>query len=268
MKTAVGYIRVSKVNGRGGDSFISPDLQRKSIERVCAREGLTLIDTLVELDESGADNKRPLWNQAIEAVESRQYDAFVCWNLSRFSRSTVDALKATERIESNGGDLFSEEGVVGKFGRTVFFAMAEEERDQKTRGFLNARASSVERGIHAGTKAGTFGYLRDPDTRRFVPDPKNGHKVKEMMEMRKEGVSYPKIAKAFGLRGGSSARQIITNRVCLGEARSGEFVNPNAHPPLVSELLFEQRASPRRRAGCRAEAPGGRSSSDAPARSG
>ena len=28
---AVGYVRVSKVGGRGGDSFLSPDLQREQI---------------------------------------------------------------------------------------------------------------------------------------------------------------------------------------------------------------------------------------------
>jgi len=30
---AIGYIRVSRVGGREGDSFLSPALQRQSIER-------------------------------------------------------------------------------------------------------------------------------------------------------------------------------------------------------------------------------------------
>ncbi|MBA3332870.1 MAG: hypothetical protein H0U30_02665 [Actinobacteria bacterium] len=35
---------MSRVGGRGADSFLSPELQRQSIERVCQREGLTLVD--------------------------------------------------------------------------------------------------------------------------------------------------------------------------------------------------------------------------------
>ncbi len=49
---AIGYVRVSRVGGRGADSFLSPELQRQSIERVCQREGLTLVGVLEELDRS------------------------------------------------------------------------------------------------------------------------------------------------------------------------------------------------------------------------
>jgi hypothetical protein len=34
---AIGYVRVSRVGG--SDGFLSPALQRESIERVCQREG-------------------------------------------------------------------------------------------------------------------------------------------------------------------------------------------------------------------------------------
>jgi hypothetical protein len=41
---AIAYVRVSRVGGPVGDSFLSPPLQRESIERVCQREGLELVD--------------------------------------------------------------------------------------------------------------------------------------------------------------------------------------------------------------------------------
>jgi hypothetical protein len=50
--TAIGYVRVSRVGGRVGDSLLSLELQRQSIERVCQREGLTLVDVLEELDKA------------------------------------------------------------------------------------------------------------------------------------------------------------------------------------------------------------------------
>jgi hypothetical protein len=51
---AIGYVRVSVVGSRGGESFLSPQLQRESIERVCHREGLDLIDVVEERDQHAA----------------------------------------------------------------------------------------------------------------------------------------------------------------------------------------------------------------------
>src|SRR5690348_390422 len=79
---AIGYIRVSKVGGRGGDSFISPAEQRKAIEHVAKREKLNLIGIYEELDASGGDNSRPAWNQALERIEAGKAKALVVWNLS------------------------------------------------------------------------------------------------------------------------------------------------------------------------------------------
>lgn len=56
-KPVVGYVRVSQVRGRGGDSFLSPALQREAIERVAAREGLRVVEVVDELDKSGGDKK-------------------------------------------------------------------------------------------------------------------------------------------------------------------------------------------------------------------
>ena len=42
MKSSQRDVRVSRVGKRKGDSFLSPELQRESIARVCQREGLEL----------------------------------------------------------------------------------------------------------------------------------------------------------------------------------------------------------------------------------
>lgn len=93
----IGYIRVSRVGGRDGKRQLpSPQLQRKSIESVCHREGVELIDVDEELDRSGGDAAWPLWNRAIERIEAGEAQAFVCWNLSRFAGSTLDAKRCRD----------------------------------------------------------------------------------------------------------------------------------------------------------------------------
>jgi hypothetical protein len=43
---AAGYVRASKVRGRVGDSFLSPDLQREQIAAAARREGLEDVEVL------------------------------------------------------------------------------------------------------------------------------------------------------------------------------------------------------------------------------
>jgi hypothetical protein len=52
LKRAVGVVRVSCVGGRDGEQFVSPSEQAERIRTACERDGLTLIDTIEELDVS------------------------------------------------------------------------------------------------------------------------------------------------------------------------------------------------------------------------
>ena len=48
------YIRVSSVKGRSGPSFISPDVQRDTIERLANANRVEVAQTVEDLDVSGA----------------------------------------------------------------------------------------------------------------------------------------------------------------------------------------------------------------------
>jgi hypothetical protein len=126
---AVGYVRVSRVGSRGGDSFLSPDLQREQIAAAARREGLDVVEVLEELDASGGDASREKWNEAIARVERGDVSAVVVWNLSRFSRSVRDALNALGRIEDAGGRLVSAteqfgDDPTGRMTRNILLAIA------------------------------------------------------------------------------------------------------------------------------------------------
>src|ERR1043166_417003 len=49
-----GYIRVSRTAGRGGENFISPKVQRETIERLAKAKGARLGEIVEESDVSGA----------------------------------------------------------------------------------------------------------------------------------------------------------------------------------------------------------------------
>lgn len=243
------YIRVSRVGGREGDSFISPELQRESIERVCQREGLKVVKWFEELDVSGGDAKRPKWNEAIQRVEQGKSKGIVCWNLSRFSRSLKDALGAIDRIEEAGGKLYSEEGQLDKFSRVMRLAIAEDERDRAKAGFQRAVANAIDRGVYVARRI-PFGYVRDPETRKLVKDEERASTVVDLFERRAKGDSWATLSKwAKETHGYTFAKSTLTtmlnNPAYLGHARAGKLVNEKAHEPIVSRLLWDRARAAR-----------------------
>jgi hypothetical protein len=168
----------------------------------------------------------------------------VVWNLDRFSRSLMDALDALDRIEKAGGHLYSEEGATGKLERSILFAVAEHQRDKIRDNFRRADASAIERGIHIASRVPT-GYTRDPKTRRLVPN-EFAPLIVGLFERRAKGMGWQRLAQWFVEQGGSSktnaqaVKWMIRNRAYLGHAYSGDLVNRRAHPPIVTQLLFDR----------------------------
>jgi DNA invertase Pin-like site-specific DNA recombinase len=237
------YIRVSRVGDRGG-RFISPDLQRESIERVCEREGLTVQKWFEELDASGGDNTRPLWNEALDRVEAGITRGIVCWNLSRFSRSVKDALTAIDRIEGAGGRLYSEDGDLGKLDRGIRLFIAEDERDRARAGFRNAAVRAIERGVYISARI-PFGYIRDLETRRLAPDPETAPILVELFERRARGQSWRQLNRWLAEEHGrqiapQTLRGMIQNPAYLGVARQGDIINEKAHSALVTRRLWDK----------------------------
>ena len=87
MTRAVGYVRVSKVRGRAGDSFLSRDLQREQIAAAARREGLEVVEILEELDRSGGRPGPPALSYA-EAASDR---------VAAVNKAEVDLEEARER---------------------------------------------------------------------------------------------------------------------------------------------------------------------------
>jgi hypothetical protein len=69
--TVDGYVRVSRVGGRSGESLISPDEQRRAIEAYAAANSLTVAEWFTDVDQSGGTLERPEFQQALDAPRPR-----------------------------------------------------------------------------------------------------------------------------------------------------------------------------------------------------
>src|SRR4051812_10024588 len=93
-----GYIRVSQVRGRGGDTFISPAVQRERIQAWASAFGHELLTIHEEFDESGARADRPKLLEAIDRVKAGESQGIVVAKLDRFARSLIDGLRHIETL--------------------------------------------------------------------------------------------------------------------------------------------------------------------------
>jgi site-specific DNA recombinase len=236
-----GYIRVSDTKGRSGASFISPAVQRETIERLAQAKGVDLAEPITEeLDVSGGKRieDREL-GRLIERVERGESGGVIVWKLSRFSRSLLDAVEATTRITAAGGRLIAEDfdsaQPMGKAMLGLLAGLAEEELDARREGWRQARARAVERGVPNGRAP--FGYRKRPDGRLEVVE-REAKILRKVFKQRAEGVSFSQIAREQGWSH-STARQFTLNVAYRGIARSGEYVNENAHPAIIDRALWD-----------------------------
>lgn len=254
-----GYIRVSRKNGREGDSYISPSQQRDKIETWAKLRGAEIVKWHKDEDQSGGKLSRPEFDNALERVAAGTTNGIVVAKLDRFSRAGVaDALKLIESIIEAGGEVASvEEGIdpttpTGEFTMTLFLALARMQRQQIGATWSDSRRRAVARRIHVTGRPPT-GYDRDEDG-RLVPNAAAPH-IAEVFRMRAAGTSLRELAeylRAHEVESSSGMCQwrarsvtlMLRNRAYLGEARSGEFVQAGAHEAIVDEgtWLAVQRA--------------------------
>jgi len=253
-RTADGYIRVSRRAGREGESFISPEVQRKKIADWAKLHEVEILEWWEEIDQSGAKLERPLFQQALARCEAGETGGIVVAKLDRFARSAVDALGAIRRLNDAGARLVSVEDnfdgstPMGRFAIGILTLIAELELERIKENWTAAVSGAVERGVHISARPPT-GYLRD-EKARLIRDEPAASKVAELFRRRASGASFSSLASWLDEQGirpptgnphwsTTGVRQLVHNPVYLGQARSGKYVLEGAHEPLVSRTDFD-----------------------------
>src|SRR5262252_1297445 len=246
-KKVVVSSRVSRVAGRDGDSFGSPEVQEKTCLAHCKQKRYVVSKIIRELDVSGGTemHKREL-EDSLRAIEEGELDGIVVAKIDRFSRDMLGGLLAIDRIHKAGGfivavddgiDTSEEGGSMGKLWLYILLAFADWYRLQRAEGFEVVKGRAVERGVHISGKV-PVGYLKS-DSGVLVEDPEMGPKIRQAFLMRAEKASLGEISVFLGDWSTTRTSQTLKNRVYLGEARQGKHVKPDAHEALVETHVFD-----------------------------
>ncbi|HEY8303288.1 MAG TPA: recombinase family protein, partial [Solirubrobacteraceae bacterium] len=206
---------------------------------------------------------RPIFDQIVQRIRTRQTDGVIVAKLDRFARTLVGALSTLEEFERHGAVLVSvAENLdlstpMGKAFMRILLVFAELERDRISENWGTATNNAIARGIHI-SKFTPIGYDRGPD-KRLVPNTQ-APAIREAFLMRGAHQTRTTIARRLdeiaprpnaGRWTTSNVERIIKNRVYLGEAYRGDTINPNAHEAIVSPAewhaanLAPVRAAPR-----------------------
>lgn len=249
----IAYARVSRVNGRSGESFISVGEQFKLCEHaVAVRPGAEIVERIEDLDESGGTLNRPGLVRALDLIDRDLVDGIVVAKLDRFTRTTA-AIEVIERLEAGGKvfisatDNFDTSTSVGRFALAMMVLVARLERERNTEAWQLAEANFIGRGVHSSCPDG---YVREngPGS-RLVLDGARAPLIREIFEMRAAGMSSSAILRhleASGQRtktGGAWTRSalwaLFKCRAYMGDAYKGEHVNLDAHPAIVGREVWE-----------------------------
>src|SRR5512133_1195488 len=253
-KTADGYLRISRRAGREGESFISPEVQRKKIADWARLHEVEMVHWWEEIDQSGAKLERPMFQQALARCEAGETGGIVVARLDRFARSAVDALSSIRRLNEAGARLVSVEDnfdgstPMGRFAIGILILIAELELERIKGGWVTAVSEAVGRGVHISARPPT-GYKRDEESRLLRDEPAASF-IAEVFRKRATGASWAELARFLeqnkvyppsGNKHWSKAgvAGLIKNPVYLGQARSGTVVKEEAHEPLVTRAEFD-----------------------------
>jgi site-specific DNA recombinase len=243
-----GYVRVSQVRGREGESFISPAVQRERVEAWAASRGYAIGTMHEDLDWSGGKADRPGLAAALARCESGKAGGIVVAKLDRLSRSVADAATIIRRLDAAGCELvsvadgFDSTTPVGRFARTMMLAMAELEWERVKENWIVARERAVARGVHISPRP-PVGYSRAEDG-RLEPN-EHAPAVREAFLARARGVALTRIGRDLEAAGAeppmggkhwtlAALGAVLANPVYTGQARSGDLVKEDAHPAIVS----------------------------------
>jgi DNA invertase Pin-like site-specific DNA recombinase len=249
-KPLIPYLRQS----RAKEKTISIEEQRRIIHTWAKQHGVELGAEVIEQGVSGSKNWRDReLGQVIDTCADGAAQGVVVAFQDRLTREnglgTAEVWAALEtahaRLVCAGEGLDTATGDHEMLFQ-IKAAIAREQWKRHRTNWLSARQNAVERGV--SVSRANAGYKKDEDTGKLVPN-EDAPRILAAFEARAKGATFASIAKQLeGVTTSqgnttwseTNVRRLLSNRVYLGEVRSGEYVNTEAHESIVGPGLFSK----------------------------
>ena len=253
---AAGYVRVSQVGGRGGDSFLSPELQRERIEAWAAYRQHRIVEWYTDLDVSGRTGvRRPEFERLMADARAGRFGIVAVYRLTRFGRSVKDTATRYEELRQLGVGLVSVTEDIdtttagGKFMQNMLFAMAEFESERIGEEWSSVHRTRRGRGL-AHASRGVYGYHTEGAV-PVSPDPAEARAVRGAYLLRADGASLGHVRRwlhdeGYRPRGGgdyfaaSTVRRMLSNPLYAGMVEADGQVIAGRHEAIVPRDVWDR----------------------------
>lgn len=233
---------------------------RSSWER-CQNLGWTVTHIFRDIDESGKDTDRPMFQQMMRVVETGGIDVVVFWKLDRFSRTLMHAVELEADLREHDVGLHSvteqidTTTVAGRFNFRTIASAAEFEREM-----IHQRTSMGRRAAAKKHK-----WLNDhpplgydlTDENRLTENPEERALVERIFRRYLELRSMPKLAEELNNEGITTKKgnewtsravgDILKNEIYIGEYSVAGIEEHVPEYQLIEDSLFDEVTSVRHR---------------------
>ncbi|MBP6948758.1 MAG: recombinase family protein [Candidatus Pacebacteria bacterium] len=241
---------------------LSIDSQIKEMLELAEREGLEIVAMKRESHSAKEQGQRPVFNEIVDEIKAKKYNAILTWAPDRISRNAGDLGKIVDLMDAGllheirtYGQKFSN-NPNEKFLLMILGSQAKLENDNRGVNVKRGLRTRAEMGLWAGTAP--LGYLNQRHMDRkcqVVIDPDRAPVVKKMFEK----VAYEKwsgrkvynwlrFEANFYTRGNKPLTLSGVYRVLTHSFYYGVFERPKnsgnwyqgKHEPIITKELFDQ----------------------------
>jgi len=257
-RTLDAVVRVSRLNGREGETFHSPEMQEGGIRSWAKHNGVRIGRVFDETDSvSGGTTEREGLQGAMARALDGTTDGIVVLAVDRFARNMVEGVGEIKRLTDAGASFVAvEHGIdtgttnaqaasMSNLMLGFMFLIAQWQREMLAEKWEGVRERHINRGVGTQTP---YGYRKNAH-HVLVIEPDEARHVVTMFERRARGESWSHIARAITVDGARTingnawtpqrVRDAVHRRVYLGEISSGaDIINTAAHEAIVTPALW------------------------------
>ena len=178
-KRAVLYLRVS--TGRQAAGEVSLPSQRDLTRAHCEANGWTIVDEFVEPGASATDDRRPVFQQMMEAAHAtpRSFDLIVVHAFSRFYRNGAEMELTIRKLRKQGIDVVSVTQPTGDDPAQEMMRQMIGIFDEYT---SRENGKNVTRAMRESAKQGFWNGATPPLGYRIVEAERRGQKIKKKLD--------------------------------------------------------------------------------------
>lgn len=199
---AVAYARFSSDNQREE----SIDAQLRAMRDYAQKNGISIVGEYIDRARSATTDDRPDFLKMVKESAGGTFDIVLVHKLDRFARNRKDSIGYRMELKRNGVSLISileyldDDSPESVILESVLEAMAEYYSKNLAR---EVRKGMKENALQCITTGGVppFGYMLNPDTRKFEIDEYEGKAVRLIFRRMLEGHGYNKILRELNQLG-------------------------------------------------------------------